>query len=341
MAHQIEENDKFGEVRKNGERAWHGLGIEIPEGLNVTEGFDAIGLGWSTELIEVFGRRPAGNEDGTTQEIAIPDFRAHIRSDTGNVLGIVSNDYRPIQNKTLAEFADALVGQDKAMRLETGGSLRNGRRVWALCKLPSDTVIKGEDVTRDYLLLTNANDGTGGCQGFFTPIRVVCANTMGMALSANGRSGFNFSHTGDITQKIELARQALGIVVQQQRMFGQKMRVLAQCKLDARKLGRYFDDVYSLTWGSVENATPADKKHRENIISTFKANMDIPRNTVKATAGTLWQAFNAVTFYHDHQRGRLKDVASSDARVHSNLFGTSAHAKGIAARAAFLMAAKM
>lgn len=341
MAHEI---DKFGEVRK-GEafagvargRAWHRLGKELREGLTVREGFDELGMGWSTELCPL-------TTTFNGKQITIPDFRAHVRCDTKDTLGIVGKDYRPISNQQMAEFADALVGADKAVTLETGGSLRGGRRVFALIKLPKDTVVLGDDHLKNYVCISNGHDGLNAFRTFFTPIRVVCANTLAMAEASV--SGARFNHDGDVTKKIELARATLGILVKRSESFAEQAQALARVSLTEAKVSAYFDDVYGKTFGATaqeeitEGATTEgakddkSKKHYEKVIGAWKANMVEASNFVKATEGTAWQALNAVTFYHDHQRGRMKSVEESDSRVHSNLFGASAKDKAIALRTA-------
>lgn len=356
MAHEITKTDTFGEVRKGrsgragfGENdlAWHGLGVELQPGLTVGEGFKQLGLAWDTHLAEV----NALYTDPFTQErhvVVSNEHKAHIRLDTRDILGIVSNDYKPVSNQEMAEFADALVGADAAVRLETGGSLRGGRRVFALVKLPRDTEVIGEDVVRNYVCISNGHDGLNAFRCFFTPIRVVCANTLAMA-EANIR-GARFVHDGDVRKKIELAQAALGIVVKRSEAFAEHARLLAKFSLTKASIDEYFKKTYIAMFGPVrENDNDEPEKsqkgrtlqHYAKITDEWRANMSNPKNTVKQTEGTIWHAFNAVTFWNDHQRGRLKDVAESTARVHSNLFGVSNRDKQIALREATNLAHSM
>lgn len=318
MAHEITNVDSFGENRKV-ERAWHGLGMELPEGATAHESFKQVGLGWSTELWEVSkAKRP----DGTEVEVASPDARLHVRLDTNEVLGMVSEGYRPIGNMELAQFADMLAGEDKAVRCETAGSLRRGKRVFALVKLPKDIEVVDGDVLKNYVLVTNGHDGNSAFQVYHTSVRVVCANTLRMS-ERDAIKGARFAHTGNIAEKIEMARMALGIVVRQTEAFEQAARHLARIQMTEAKIDAYFGAVYEATVGDAEGDKA--KAKRDEILAEWKSNLERADNAVPASRGTAWQALQAITFWHDHQRGRFQGVKQgSEGRIHSNLFGASA-----------------
>lgn len=315
MAHEITSKDAFGYV---GEKAWHGLGVEMEAGLSAQEAFNRLGLGWSTELHPV----PALTlPDG--RKVTVADSRLHVRMDTATCLGIVGKDYKAIPNQQMAEFADALAGEDKAIRVETGGSLRGGKRVFVLVKLPGDTEVLDGDQLKNYVCISNGHDGLNAFRVFFTPIRVVCANTLAMAEGT--LTGARFAHDGDVTKKIELARTALGILSRHSEQFVDNARKMAKVSLTKEKINDYFDIVYGRTFGD-----EMTEKHTNDTLGLWRGNLSEAKNTVRSTEGTAWHAMNAVTFYHDHQRGRFKEVAESEGRVHSNLFGASANAKQIA-----------
>lgn len=317
MAHEITSTDAFGYV---GKKAWHGLGVELESDLSAEQAFNQLGLGWETELFPI--RANMGEE-----RINLPEHRAHIRMDTKQVLGVVGKDYRPISNREMAKFADALVGEDAAIQVETGGSLRGGKRVFVLVKLPRDTEVLDGDMLKNYICISNGHDGTNAFRVFYTPIRVVCANTLAMA-EANV-SGARFCHDGDVTKKIELARTALGILIKRNESFADQARTLAKVSLTKDQIGDYFDRVYGRTFGD-----QMSEKHTKDTLGLWTGNLSEARNTVRSTEGTAWHAMNAVTFWHDHQRGRFKSIHESDARIHSNLFGAAANAKQIALREA-------
>lgn len=322
MAHEIEQSDRFGSTQG---KEWHGLGIKLSEGLTATEAFNTLGLGWDTGLFEV---PELVLPDG--RKVASPENRIHVRMDTAFSLGIVGKDYRPISNQEMAKFADALAGEDKAIRVETGGSLRNGKRVFVLVKLPKDTFVTDDDVLRNYVCISNGHDGVSSFNVYHTPVRVVCANTL--RASEVSMKGARFAHTGDISEKIELARAALGIVLTRSESFAEQARALAKISLTEAKIEDYFDKVYGATFGE-----DMSEKHTDETLGAWTDNMTLANNSVKSTQGTAWQAYNAVTYWHDHQRGRFKSVGESEGRVHSNLFGVSSNQKAIAFRQALAL----
>jgi hypothetical protein len=135
MSHEITATDRFGLNLKNG-RAWHGLGIDLGEMRSVREAFSKLGLDWTTELRKLTASVPRilnGQEIGE-HIVEVPDFLGHFRTDTWDCLGVVGKDYKAVQNEILAKFSDALVEADPKSRVETGGSLRGGRRVFVLIR---------------------------------------------------------------------------------------------------------------------------------------------------------------------------------------------------------------
>jgi len=322
MAHEITSKDAFGYV---GQKAWHGLGVALESGLTATEAFTRLGLGWDTGLFEV----PSLTlPDG--RQVSVPDHRLHVRMDTATTLGVVGKDYRPISNQEMAKFADMLVGEDASIQVETGGYLRGGKRVFVLVKLPKDTEVLDGDELKNYVCISNGHDGLNAFRVFYTPIRVVCANTLAMAEASV--SGARFAHDGDITKKIELARSALGILIKRNEVFAEQARAMAKVQMTEAEIKDYFDRMYATIFG--EDMT---EKHQTETMALWQGNMTSPQNTVKSTEGTAWHAFNAITFWADHQRGRFKSVHESDSRIHSNLFGVAALDKQKALRGALAL----
>lgn len=333
MAHEIEAKDVFGEVRARGERAWHGLGVEIPDGLGTWEAFEKIGLDWETELCPL--TTVVETSEGT-KRLPVPESMAHIRKDTLDVLGVVGAGYRPISNRELAEFADALVGADAAVTVETAGSLRSGRRIFALVRLPKNIEVTDEDVLQQYVLLSNSHDGSSAFQCYPTSIRVVCANTLRWS-EKDAVKGVRFQHTGAIDQKIHAARAALGIVLRSNEEFEKQVRLLAKKSLKKKDIEDYFKTTYHHTfeWVDEQKAQKDESEEkkllkRDYVLDQWWRSLEHRNQQLPKIRGTAWAAFNAVGQWHEHERGRFGAVHESDGRVHSNLFGVSHLHKRIA-----------
>lgn len=327
MAHEIRSTDKFGEVRSNGQRAWHGLGIEIPDGIGAVDGFKQIGLGWDTELEPVYMDRLT--PDGV-QRVEITTHKMHVRSDTGMQLGMVSSDYQKFDNQRAAEFADTILGEDAAAVLETAGSLYDGRRLFALLRLPKNIVVKGDDIVKPYLCLSWGHGGFASIQAGATGIRVVCNNTLGMADREIGQKGVRILHTGNIEQKLATARMLLGFANKQIEKVGEQMKLLASTEISGAQVKDFMNRAFNLAFpmpdAKDEELSNKWLAKRDEVFAEWRQLFVNERNNGLASIrGTAWAALNTVTEWHDHVRGRTD--AGSDVRVHSNLFGVSRDAK--------------
>jgi phage/plasmid-like protein (TIGR03299 family) len=329
MAHEIRKNDTFGEVRKNGRKAWHGLGMEIESGLSAEEAFPLIGLDWETELLPVYAERLT--MDGV-ERVPVKAHRMHVRKDDGLQLGMVSDKYTPFENKELARFSDALAGLDAAVTVETAGSLYGNRRVFSLIKLPEVVKATAEDVLEQYVLISNGHGGFASFSCYPTSVRVVCANTLRWS-ERDASRGLSFRHTGDFEEKIAQARHVLGIAQRETKLFQDKVSALVRTNMTGESLNSFMLAAYTASFGKVDPEGLTEESYakmlarREQIIGDWKERMENERNSLAGIQGSAWSAFNAVTEYHDHERGRFKSVQESEARAHSNLFGTSSSCK--------------
>lgn len=326
MAHMINATDKFGEV---GKKAWHGLGIEIPEGLTAEDGFVKIGLGWRTTLAPVFARIEGMGENGpTTKDVEIPEKRAHFRTDTGELLGVVSNDYRSVENMDLARFADALADSDKGkVTVETAGSLHSGRRVFACVKLPEIVRATAEDTMEQYILVSNGHGGFASFSCYPTSVRVVCANTLRWS-EADVSKGLRFFHLGSMDDKLKNAKTALGIARKETEMFQQQVTALVGLNLTMRKMRNMAEDIYHMCFGKIDEKLEPEFKakleaKRDEVVGAWMANVQNERQTLKGIEGTGWALYNGISEWHDHERGNFGAVEQSNGRISSNLFGVS------------------
>jgi phage/plasmid-like protein (TIGR03299 family) len=179
MAHELATTDGRMAMMYSGEVPWHRLGTRLHEPATAREAITPAGLDYLAELQAI------QTIDGTP----VPQRKAVVRSDSRDILGVVGNSYVPVQNHHAFTFLDAVVA-DGSLRYHTAGSLGKGERIWMLAKLPNDIQVKNsDDVTEKFLLLSNSHDGSSSLRVFFTPIRVVCANTLAIAaLDSRGHS---------------------------------------------------------------------------------------------------------------------------------------------------------
>ena len=176
------------------EKPWHGLGTMVEEAPTSADALRLAGLDWTVDKknIQVCGGAKIAN------------YKANVRSSDGAVLGVVTDRYKIVQNVEAFAFTDSLI--DGEVHYETAGSLQGGKKIWLLAKLP-DTEIVG-DKTEPYLCFSNTHDGSGAIRVCMTPIRVVCNNTLNIALSG-ARRAWSVRHTGDIQTKLHEARMCL------------------------------------------------------------------------------------------------------------------------------------
>lgn len=345
MGHGITKTDTFGEVRSGGKRAWHRLGIEIEDGLTAQEAFPLIGLDWETELGDMTFKCGTGqfetvsNPDGSIgrreimRDVPAKGIKMHYRKDTGEELGAVDKNYPIVQNVGgLAAFADALAGEDSAITVETAGSLMGGRRVFCLVKLPGIIRIADDDVMEKYINLSNGHGGFASFQVDPTSVRVCCKNTQSMVDNA-ASNGLRMVHKGDMEGKLALARKLIGIAEIETSRFETQAHAMVGLGLSVGMARAFIEDAWTAVFGEISDNL--DESTRDRALAKRKADVDrmVEMFETKETCnlpgieGTAWAAFNAVTEWHDHERGRFKPLTMSDSRVHPNLFGTVRAAK--------------
>lgn len=307
-----------------GEVPWHGLGTQLDEPATAEEAIEAAGLNYRVEL------RSLATNDG----IPVPKRKAVVRTDSNQVLGVVGASYQPIQNYQCFGFLDCVVA-DGRLRYHTAGALGQGEKVWMLAKLPGEIRIKeSEDVTEQYLLLSNSHDGSSSLRVFFTPIRVVCANTLGMAERRGKGQGVSVMHKGNLAAKIGEAQEILGLAKRFYDDLDGHIHRLANHYPSREQLNRYFESLYP---DSDLGKTRRARNVRAELFRLFEngRGMDIPETKL-----TTWAAFNAVTEYVDHHRstrGKTETERASK-RLKSAWFGSGARLKSEAWRLALEMA---
>ena len=250
---------------------------------------------------------------------------ANVRSDNNKVLGVVGRGYQPVQNTEAFEFVDGLV-ENGEIRYESAGTLKGGRIVWLLAKMPDQIEVTERDVSHQYILFTNGHDGSKAVRVMPTAVRVVCNNTLNLALNEMDRSRtLTMMHTGSIKVRLQEARQLLGLVCGQFVGYGEKIKAMASIPIDRTIFRNYVVNLFPDVDGQNNNGR---KKARRAII---EASSDGPQ-MLDGIRGTAWAALNAVTQYVDHDltviRGGKKSTAEkADNRMGSIIFGHGARIK--------------
>jgi len=295
MAHDICTRDGKVHMMYVGEVPWHGLGKPLGQPATSAEAIKAANLDWRVKKIELyaaeFGRRMV--VEGT-YGLVRDDLWRNEDADCP-IFGLVSEAYTPVQNREAFAFFDSIVGEGAAV-YHTAGALGDGERVWMLAKLPGHIQVIGEDVTDKYLLFTNDHRGEGAVRMKFTPVRVVCQNTLAMALKDGAT--VRIMHHRNVKEKLEAAKELLGLIDTRYTEIGESFRAMLRVPVNAKLLGQYLALVF-----------PEPKDDREASRKRVMDARALPAhlfsegqgNQSSGVAGTLWAAFNGVTELIDHQ----------------------------------------
>ncbi len=310
--------------------AWHGLGTVLDHAPSSSEALDKAGLDWRVEKKHIYWK-PDGSDWKT-----VPDHKVTVRSNkdgTDLVLGVVGKDYSIVQNRDAFGFMDEVLG-DNGVTYEAAGALYDGRKVWMLARLPEDIEV-GPDSIRRYLLFSNSHDGSQAVRCFFTPVRVVCANTLMWAMK-NAKGGICIRHTGRIESKIGEAQRILGLASAAYESVGEQFNRLLETPLNVGQASDYFKGLVGDPQSFKEGAA---RTRRTNILNDLRI-LNHSGRGIAAVKGTVWAAYNAVAEYTDHQRStRGKDEKRrQENRLASQWFGSGADLKVKAFRSACILA---
>jgi len=278
MAHLVE---SMFSVR---EKPWHyemtkDVTKLIQEAPTSLEALEYAGLNWNVYAKAVY------DGDG----MVIPGYVANTRDSDNSVLGIVSSRYSIVQNRDAFDFTDNLIGSD--MRYETAGSLKNGKQVWLLGKMP-ERYIAG-DKTEPYICFTNTHDGTGAVRVCMTPVRVVCNNTLNVALQGAKRS-WSTRHVGDISQKPLEAKETLMLANEYMDVLASKAEELASQPLSAKELNKALPLLLDKPKEPNKKQEERYEQQKEEIMICMM------RPDLANFIGTKWGFINAIADYVDH-----------------------------------------
>jgi phage/plasmid-like protein (TIGR03299 family) len=296
MAHMLMESDSMFSVR---EVPWHGLGTIVQEAPSALEAIRIAGLTWQVECHPV-------HVDGNM----VPGYKANVRSDTKKCLGIVSDRYKIVQNMEAFEFTDALLEFDA--KFETAGSLEDGKRVWLLARMP-ETEILG-DKTENFLLFANCHDGKGAIRVAATAIRVVCNNTLNLALGTANRA-WSTKHMGRMADKMAECARMIDLNNGYMTALKAEAERLSMKKITNTEVKAWIETLFPIDENDVDRAKNNQKKMRDGFLGFYLNAPDLAnfRDTawgfVQAAADFAYHArpIRLTEKYAEAQMGRAID----------------------------------
>ena len=278
------------------ETPWHGLGTRVEEAPSSSEALQLAGLDWMVTQEPIYTE---------TKEV-ISGYRANVRSSDRKVLGVVTDRYKIVQNHEAFAFTDALLGE--GVRYETAGALQEGKRVWLLARLPREYIISGERIS-PYLVFSNTHDGSGAVKVALTPVRVVCNNTLNLALDTAKRS-WSMIHTGNIKDKIQEAENTLFMAEEYMDSLGKEFERLRRQKITDQQVKEYIEQLLPIE----KDVTAAQAKNITKLRKDMQGRYyDAP--DLKAIGSNAYRFINAVSDFATHA-----DPLRRTANYNENLF---------------------
>lgn len=300
------------------ELAWHKLG-KVVDAMTSKEAIELAGMNFEVKLAPLFaGVETIKLEEtynyqnalrcgiGKLDEVSfynagkVEGNFASYRTDTNHIFGVVGSRYEVVQNHEAFDFFDSIIGEGNAA-YETAGALGNGEKIFITAKLPNKLIVKKEDIDK-YLLLTMAHDGSGSIQAMFTPIRVVCNNTLSMALgSANNK--ISIRHTKNARTKLDLAKKILGVVENQSNSLSEIFNNFADARIDEAKIKA----VIQTSFGFKEEEDGTFTTRAANIMNDVLKYHEIGVGQ-EGIRGTKWGVLNAITGYQQNTKSYKDDA---------------------------------
>lgn len=261
------------------EKPWHGLGTEVAEAPTSADALRFAGLDWSVRQEPVYNARGG----------IVGGYKANVRDTDNSVLGIVGDRYKVVQNIDAFNFTDDLIGGE--VRYETAGSLREGRQIWLLAKLPARRV--ASDDVEPYLCFTNSHDGSGGLKVCMTPIRVVCNNTLNLALGSAKRI-WSMRHTENIRERMDEAKTCLFHANDYMSRLAVYADRAANTTLYERDIKAILEELFPISEKATEREkTTAEKCRNEFMVCYYAPDIARFRNTA-------WGVINAASDLATH-----------------------------------------
>jgi len=284
-----------------GATPWHGLGEKLESAPTISEAIEASGLNWEV-----------GTKDLVTKDGYDVPARATYRKDYNGILGVVGPRYVPLQNKDAFEWFQPFVDAGECS-LHTGGSLSNGQKVWVLAQLNRDPseIVSGDEVQK-FILLSNSHDGTTAIRVGYTPIRVVCVNTLAFAHSHKESNLLRIRHTRSSKTALDNVRDIMDNINAQFEATAEQYRFLASRDFNQADVQKYVKVLLG-----IDKKAPEDIKTRtQNIMTEILATIEGPKQSMPGVRGTWWAAYNGFNEYLNYTKGR-----NTNNRLESLWFG--------------------
>ena len=260
------------------EKPWHGLGTMVMEAPTSADALRLAGLDWTVDQTPVY----------TDAGIEITGYKANRRNSDNAILGIVSDRYKIVQNTEAFEFTDALIGETEngVVKYETAGSLCGGKRVWLLAKMPTQKIL--DDDVEPYMFFSNTHDGSGAIKVGLTPVRIVCNNTLNIALNTAKRQ-WSTKHIGNMQSKLEEAKLCLQLADKYMKGLNEEADRLANATLYKEQIDEIFNEMFPIDDDTTER--------KKNNINEFKNEyyMCYLRPDIAQFMNTAWGAVNAMS----------------------------------------------
>ena len=288
-----------------GATPWHGLGNQVDSDINVADAIVAAGLDWEVGL-----------KDLQTVDGVPVNHRATYRKTDGSILGVVGPRYTPLQNRDSFDWFQPFLDAGECA-LHTAGSLHSGQKVWVLAQLNRDNseIVAGDEVSK-FILLSNSHDGTTAIRVGYTPIRVVCANTLAWAHSSSDSKLIRIRHTRSSKNNLENVRDIMDNINAGFEATAEQYRFLASKNFNQADIRRYVK-----TMLGIEGTIDGDIKTRtRNIMDEILGLVEGPKQSATNVRGTWWAAYNGYNEYLNYNKGRTEDN-----RLDSLWFGLNAN----------------
>ena len=311
MSHEVEMVDGVAQMAYAGDTPWHGLGTRVHNDLTPAQMQTKAGLDWTVSEVESFVE-VKGEKIPTGQ-------KSLLRSTDNKILTNVGKGWNPVQNSEAFEFFSEYVMAGD-MEMHTAGSLKGGKNVFALAKVKESFSILGEDQVDSYLLFSNPHEYGKAIDVRFTPIRVVCNNTLTFSLSTASKNAVKLNHRSVFNP--DMVKQQMGIAHEKFAQYKEMAEFLSTKRFSVESLVNYYNDVFPHTYSKGKEV-----KAVEDLTKNAKSAMDVLYTQPGANfgEGTWWQALNSVTYLTDHKMGR-----NAESRMQSSWFGQNQARKMVA-----------